>query len=198
MGGWEPDSIYFDQDKLYQWCCRGENCPYCNIMNGRIYKLDVYITSTVYPGFHQNCDCYLKEVPAGTKESDLDIFGSALNMRNNAWLSALFGDFENLWIPNYLAQPSEFLSFAKPGMTARQAMALLKKAESKKFGMFKNYGFPFSTSYSWTVFRNANADLYKTFDQLLTSWRGTFPKPAPLRPVPPAQTYHNTLYNLGR
>ena len=60
-------------------------------MEGRVYTLDVLMTSGVYPGFHKGCNCYIVEVPQDTLISDLDIFGSALNMRNNSWLNALFG-----------------------------------------------------------------------------------------------------------
>jgi hypothetical protein len=115
----EPINIYQDQDKKYQWHTRGENCPYCDAMDGRIYTLDTYATSGVYPGFHKGCDCYAVEVPQDTELSDLDIFGSALNMRNNSWLNVLFGQWENIWLPGYFTNAQTILSNAKPGMTRR-------------------------------------------------------------------------------
>lgn len=190
-----PPSLYFDQNKLYQWVCRGENCSFCNLMEGRVYKLDVYITSTVYPGFHKHCDCRLKEVPDGTPESDLDIFGSALNMNNEGWFEALFGDWDNLWMPGYITQPAELLKFAQPGMTAREAIIALN--EQNKTGMFKNYGGVGDIFMGWNVWHNANLDLYQSFEDVITSIVGTIPKPAPLKPVAPVQSYHNTIYNLG-
>jgi len=197
MGGWGPGDIYFDQDTKYQWKTRGENCHFCDIMEGRIYTLDTYSTSSIYPGFHRNCDCYLIKVDQTAEESDMDIFGSALNMRNNAWIELFFGVRKDLWMPGYIEQPAELLAFAKPGMTAREAMQLLVNQDKTRFGMFKDFGFPGNIYYPWNVHRNVNLQ-YQNWDQLLTSWAGTFPKPAPVKPVLPAQTYHNTLWKTAR
>jgi hypothetical protein len=211
-----PSDIFDNfEEKKYQWKTRGENCPWCDIMEGRIYTLDVLITSSVYPGFHRNCNCYLVEVPQDSETSDMDIFGSALNMRNDGWLEALFGAWDTLWLPGWYANPHELLSFAKPGMTAGQALKLLN--QSYNFGMFTDYGFPANIYYSWNVNRNVNKSIFPAMPEILkdlyagakmlttggyisdviTGKSGLFIKPLPLKPLSPAQTYHNKTYSLG-
>lgn len=188
MGGWEPGLID-DLYKKYIWTTRGENCPLCDAMAGRVYELDVYITSTVYPGFHHGCDCYLKEVPGDTPQSDLDIFGSSLNMRNDGWLEALFGNTENIWWSLNVTLTREIMEISQPGMTAGQALALLRA--KNQTGIFTNYGGLFGgNSSGWSVWLSANPDLYKTFGEIWTSWFGTILKPKYPRPWLPSQTYH--------
>jgi hypothetical protein len=187
MGGWEPGLIE-DQYNLYQWVTRNTNtCPLCAAMEGRVYNLDVYITSTVYPGFHSHCDCYLRQVPAGTPESDLDIFGSSLNMRNDGWLEALFGNTENLWWAGNVLLTRQIMGVSEPGMTAGQALAALRS--KSKSGIFSDYTDIFGEP-SWSVFRSGSPDLYKSFLQIWTSLFGTLPKPRPVKPWLPSQTYH--------
>ena len=161
----EPINIYQDQDKKYQWHTRGENCPYCDAMDGRIYTLDTYATSGVYPGFHKGCDCYAVEVPQDTELSDLDIFGSALNMRNNSWLNVLFGQWENIWLPGYFTNAQTILSNAKPGMTAAEALKIANEAYN--FGMFTDYGFPGNIYYPWNVNMNVNKSTWRRTPDLL-------------------------------
>ena len=193
MGGWEPPLS--DYNRKFQWKTRGQNCAYCNIMDGRVYVLDVYISSTVYPGFHKHCNCYLSPVPDDTPTSDLDIFGSSLNMRNDSWLEALFGNWENLWLPNYITGPAEILSFSKPGMTMREVLEAFNARN--KTGIFTDYGGAGDVFAGWNVFHNANVDIYQSFGDILTSMVGGVPTPSPLKPPPPGQTYHDTIYNIG-
>jgi hypothetical protein len=210
-----PDNIYQDQEKKYQWRTRGENCPYCDAMEGRIYTLDVLMTSSVYPGFHKGCNCYLVEVPQETPMSDLDIFGTAFSMRNNSWLNILLGRWDDLWLPGYYTNAQAIFANAKPGMTAGEALKLANK--KRNYGMFKDYGFPGNILYSWNVFRNVNKknfipgpdllkDVYTGFKQLqsgeylatvITSKTGMFLSPPKLKPQSPIQTYQNKLYPLG-
>jgi len=213
--GWQPDNIYQDQDKKYQWKTRGENCPYCDAMEGRVYTLDVFMTSGVYPGFHKGCNCYIVEVPQETLMSDLDIFGSALNMRNNSWLNILLGNWQNLWLPGFYTNAQNIFNNAKPGMTAGEALQLANQDYS--FGIFTDYGFPGNIFYPWNTNRNVNKstwlpapdlikDIYAGFKQLqsgeylstvISGKSGLFISAPPLKPQSPAQTYHNTLYSHG-
>ena len=200
MSGYEPPILNYDVK--YQWCTKGANCAFCNIMAGRVYELDVYITSTVYPGFHPNCNCYLKMVDASTPTSDLDIFGSSLNLRNNSWLEMLFGNFINLWQPYNTNLTNQILSFSEPGITASEAMRRMRASQKNRFGMFKDNKGIFSSFESfgsgWNVWQSSTADVYQTFGDILTSITGLPATPAPLRPVSPLQSYHNTIWNLGR
>lgn len=210
--GWGPTNVYVQQDLKYQWRCRGENCPYCDAMDGRVYSLDVYMTSGVYPGFHKGCNCYLVQVPSYTLMSDLDIFGSALNMRNDSWLNALFGRWENLWVPGWYTNPHNLLSMAKPGTTAGEALALFNA--SYDFGMFTDYGFPGNMFYAWNTNKNVNKSSFRSFPEIakdiytgvkqmmtgeflasvLTSKIGLTLTVPQFKPLTPAQTYHNTYY----
>ncbi len=211
----QPDNIYQDQEKKYQWHTRGENCPYCDIMEGRTYTLDVLMTSGVHPGFHKGCDCYLVEVPQTTPMSDLDIFGSAFSMRNNSWLNILLGRWDDLWLPGYFTNAQSIFSNAKPGMTAGEALKLANQA--RDYGMFTDYGFPGNIFYTWNTHRNANKsswvpasnmlkDIYTGFKLLqsggylatvITSKSGLFLSAPKLKPKTPAQTYQNNLYFYG-
>lgn len=201
MSGFEPPLLNYNVK--YQWCTRGSNCHFCNIMDGRVYELDVYITSTVYPGFHPNCDCYLNMVDDSTPTSDLDIFGSSLNMRNDSWLEMLFGNFNNLWQPYNISLTNQILSFSEPGMTASEAMRRMRKSQKdNRFGMFKDNKGIFSSFESfgsgWNTWQSSSSpDVYQTFGDLLTSAFGLKPAARELRPTIPAQSYHNTIYNLG-
>jgi len=212
---WEPQNIFQDQDKKYQWHTRGENCPYCDAMEGRIYTLDVYMTSGVYPGFHKGCNCYMVEMPSDTQMSDLDIFGSALNMRNEGWLAALFGRWDRLWIPGWYTNPHNLLANATPGMTASEALRLANQART--YGMFEDYGFPGNIFYPWNTNRNVNKSSWRPAADLLrdiyagvrllqtggymatviSGKSGLFLTPPALKPLSPAQTYHNNTYSLG-
>ena len=211
--GWEPNNIYQDQEKKYQWHCRGENCPYCDAMEGRVYSLDVLMTSGVYPGWHKGCNCYVTEVPQYTLMSDLDIFGSALNMRNNSWLNALFGLWENLWVPGYITNADNIFANAKAGMTAGEALKIFN--QSVNYGMFKDYGFPGNVFYPWNTNRNVNnwtpaidvvKDIFTGLRQLISGeylptvitggGSGLFLEPAQFIVPEPVQTYHNT-YDRG-
>ena len=214
MGG-QPDNIYQDQDKKYQWKTRGENCPYCDMMEGRTYTLDTLMTTGVYPGFHKGCNCYVVEVPQDTELSDLDIFGSALNMRNNSWLNILFGNWENLWMPGFYTNAQSIFSHAKPGTTAGEALRLAN--QDYGFGMFADLGFPGNIFYPWNTNRNVNKsswrpvpdllkDVYAGVKQLqsggymatvLSGKGGLFIAAPQLKPLSPAQTYHNKSYSLG-
>ena len=184
-------------------------------MEGRVYTLDTLMTSGVYPGFHKGCNCYVVEVPQETELSDLDIFGSALNMRNNSWLNALFGLWDNLWLPGYYTNAQSIFSHAKPGMTAGEALRLAN--QDYNFGMFTDYGFPGNIYYPWNVNRNVNKsswalvpdllkDVYAGVKQLqageylatvISGKSGLFIQAPQLKPLSPAQTYHNKTYTLG-
>lgn len=162
--GWEPTEIYWEFENKFQWCTRGENCPYCDMMDGRVYQLEVYDVSGVYPGFHEGCDCYLKRVPNDTLESDLDIFGSALSLRNNSWFEALWGK-SNLWLPGWYTNPHALLEFAKPGMTAGEALHAYNAQDF--FGIFGDQGFPYNLAYVSNAWKAADKNRFVSQFELL-------------------------------
>ena len=91
-----------DLEQLYQWTTRGENCPMCNALRGRVYSQDMWMSSSVYPGFHRNCDCYLKKVDADTPISDPDFFGMDLSLLSETLNPTFLGGALRLhWDPNY-------------------------------------------------------------------------------------------------
>lgn len=211
---WEPE--LFDQNNKYQWCTRGENCPICNALSGRVYILDVYITASIYPGsIHPNCDCYLKQMPPDTPESDRDIFGSMLNMRNDGWLEFLFNNPSNTWWPFNTTITRALMKYSLPGMTAFQSLQAYIKDQNT--GMFKDYGF-FTTSseFSWNMFKNINPDvfqtigkilkdiytglislktgtiLYETLPPMITGLAGLYPVRTTLKAIMPSTSYNNT------
>ena len=169
--GWEPEDIYWEFENKFQWCTRGENCPYCDMMEGRVYELDVFITSGVYPGFHQGCDCYLKQVSIETPQSDLDIFGSGLNMRNNAWIEALWGKGD-LWLPGYITNSRQILQFAQPGMTAGEALKAYNAQDF--FGIFGDQGFPYNLSYVTNAWKATQDEKFEPLFELIKKIPGEF------------------------
>ena len=211
---WEPE--LFDQNNKYQWCTRGSNCPLCNALEGRVYILDVYITASVYPGsIHPNCDCYLKQMPSGTPESDRDIFGSMLNMRNDGWLEFFFNNPNNTWWPFNTTITRALMKYSLPGMTAFQALQAYIKSQNT--GIFVDYGFGTKNQdFSWNTFKNVTADVYQTIGNLLkdiynsyldlnsgkiiyktmppmiTGFKGMFPNSVSLKAVMPSISYNNT------
>ena len=69
-----------DLNQPLMWVTRGENCPICNSMAGRVYSKDMWMSAGIWPGFHQNCDCLLKKVPYDSTLSNPDIFGMDLDL----------------------------------------------------------------------------------------------------------------------
>ena len=136
-------------------------------------------------------------------------------MRNNSWLNILFGNWENLWLPGYYSTVQNLLSKSTPGMTAGEALKLA--TEEYDHGMFKDYGFPGNMVYTWNTNRNVNksswrpaADLLKDIyagvrelqtggylASVISGKGGLFIQAPQLKPLSPAQTYHNKTYSLG-
>jgi hypothetical protein len=195
MAGWEPPLLNpGDANKKYQWMTRGENCPMCQAMAGRVYYIHVYVDSTVYPGFHANCDCYLKEVDILTPQSDMDIFGSSFNTHYDGWLELLFNNPSNLWWAYNVELTRNIMKYSQPGMTAAQSIQAMQANQPK--GIVNSFGYLGQVDMSWNVWRTASPDLYMTLDKWLTSMPGMFLKPIPIKPVLPTQSYHNPIYNL--
>jgi hypothetical protein len=193
MPGWEP-GLTEDANKKYQWMTRGENCPLCDAMAGRVYYLHVYIDSTVYPGFHPNCDCYLKEVDILTPQSDLDIFGSSFNAHYDSWLELLFNNPANIWWAYNVELTRDIMRYSQPGMTASQSIKAMETAKPK--GIFNSYGYLGKLDMSWNVFRTVSPDINITIDKFFTSNPGLSLKPYVVKPVLPTQSYHNPLYHI--
>jgi hypothetical protein len=110
----EPAGIILDNPDtragatLYRWATRGWNCPICQIMSNRIYRLD-YWQNTVMPGFHPHCDCSLVPQMEGAVESDHDLFNPDFwwwNPITDSWEKI----FQHRW--NWLAGMAEDMARA--------------------------------------------------------------------------------------
>jgi hypothetical protein len=140
----------------YQWKTRGENCPICNSLAGRVYTYDTWISASVLPGFHLHCNCYLEQVSAGTPESSLDIFGTDLrSLLDNKYFLGI-NWFNNDWIPynQYFATRLTNL-VQQTGMTLGEAMKSLN--DSDREGLFFKAKAPLLDQFfQWRVFRTLN------------------------------------------
>jgi len=135
-------------------------------------------------------------MPDDTPQSDLDIFGSSLNMRTDSWLEMFFGNWDYLWMPGNVMLTRDMISFSQPGMSAPEAFEAFQAQD--KTGQFTDYGFGSGMQdMSWNVWRNVNEDIYQTFGDLLTSLLGLIAGPKRLYPYFPTQTYHNPFYSFS-
>jgi len=193
---WRPDvdpdsfelipevSMEYMQRK-FRWMTRGQNCPLCQFMRGRVYTMDTFYSSGFYPGFHHGCDCYLTPVGDDVPISNLDIFGDSLNLMANdiRWFFGLF-NYDPDWKP-YNAFFTELITEeAKAGGTLRDIMRRLKrKIKSGAFILDYMFGF------EWNVYRTA-----QHMQGVDGSWGGSMwvnfgVSPEDLAPKMPYQTY---------
>lgn len=144
-----------DLNQLLQWTTRGENCVMCNSLRGRVYSYDTWMSAGVWPGFHQNCDCYLKKVDASTPVSDLDFFGTDLPLLAET-INPVFGPFRLHWDPNYkpysIYMTEEItkthLSYGA-GLPIGQVLKMMKNSWQ---GFFKRSNI-YDNFFIWRVFR---------------------------------------------
>lgn len=75
---WDPGADYSSFNELktsYMWMTRGDNCPVCNYLSGRIFSMDFWQSYAMPGKIHTNCDCYLQRVKDGVPDSVMDVFG---------------------------------------------------------------------------------------------------------------------------
>ena len=175
-------SSWDDLQKKYQWRTRGENCSICNAMAGRVYTYDTWISSSVLPGFHLHCNCYLVQVSQDYPESDKDIFGSDIEtMLDNKYFFSL--NFFNNWQPYNLYLAGAVDRAMNDGYTLREAVNSALKydlgAGLKSFPQKIWNKFP-----QWRVFRSLQESIDGTLTTTLT------PSVTTPAPASPKSSYH--------
>ncbi len=145
-----------DLKQLLQWTTRGENCPMCNALRGRVYAYDMWMSAGVWPGFHLNCDCYLKKVGADTPVSDPDFFGADLNLLSET-LNINFGNFLRLhWDPNYRSfawYMAEQITQAHLAYGSENSISQILKLMKNDFQGFFKRSTLFDNFFIWRTFR---------------------------------------------
>ena len=115
----DPETLWYK----YQWRTRGENCSICDALDGRVYIMDRWYSSGLMPGFHLNCDCYLKLVGKITgpgssiPESDPDIFGDINLLGDNI----LGGFLDPSWQPYNVLFTEQISGMAQQGYSLHEA-----------------------------------------------------------------------------
>lgn len=188
---WEPGLNDFE--KKYQWMTFGENCQICDMMRGRVYTLDFFVSTGFYPGFHEHCDCQLWPVPDDTPESDREDFGSYVN----TYLGFFGSLFSKTWRPYNLFILDEFMRATPEGGTIKDALSAFN-SDSKGSGYIKNLGW-FHALRDPAVKLWQSVKIYESINGYFTSEEGLQLRPRPLRPYFPYSTYKipnfSSLYN---
>ena len=160
--------------QLLQWCTRGENCPTCDSLRGRVYTYDTWMSAGVWPGFHLNCDCYLKKVGVGYRVSDLDFFGTDLNLLS-ATINPNIGWLKFHLDPSYKPYSwymTEQITQAHITYGAELSIGeVLKKMRDDWQGFFKRSTF-YDNFFIWRTFRTIKH--FQNIDDDLTGqawWR---------------------------
>jgi len=146
-----PNPLGDLQQKL-KWMTRGENCSMCNSLRGRVYTYDTWMSSSVWPGFHMNCDCYLKKVDADTTLSDLDFFGTDLHLLADTINPIPFIHWDPNYEPFSWHMTNEIMNAHLAYGSDMRIGDVLKKMNTEFVGFFKRSKI-FDNFYRWRVFR---------------------------------------------
>jgi len=144
-----------DLNRLLMWNTHGENCAMCNSLRGRVYSYDMWASSGVWPGFHLNCDCTLKQVDADTPTSDPDFFGTDLNLLSET-INWDWGPFRLHWDANF--QPyswymTQQIKDAHLTYGAQESIGdVLRKMKDQFLGFFKRSDV-WDNFFIWRTFR---------------------------------------------
>lgn len=185
MGNWE------DLQVKYMWMTRGENCPICDAMAGRVYTYDTWISAGITPGFHLGCNCYLKKMAESVPLSSMDVFGSDFDiMLDNHYFLSL--NFNVGWLPynRYLTGQIQ-QSQMESGSSIGEAIKAL--TQNNKSGAFNSSLYSvWSQFFSWRVFRTLklNQSIDGTWSSSLT------PQAVTPKALYPGQTYRYTYLQL--
>ena len=169
----------------------------CETMRGRVYPLDVFVSSGFYPGFHNHCDCSLRRVDPETPDSPMDLFPDyfVTNL-------GMFGSFINRGWKNYnVFILDEFMRATKNGETINDAIARFKAGDlddgsilpyPKWKSILESLGM-----YGWFVQMRDMDSRLKVYVNMFEGITGDYsgpsgitPKPEVLRPVLPDQSYY--------
>lgn len=180
--------------RKFQWNCWGENCPVCESMRGRVYTYDHWYSAGVLPGFHLNCNCTLKEVSAEHPLSDLDFFGTDLQLLSDSY-SGWF-----LLAKNYLPYNLRFTrditaTAAARALSIPEAVKFLWDTRRKRSGFFFGSGIQSPAFFNWRTFRTLQT--FQEFDNSRAARVGLPPKRKPLKPYRPISRY-SSYYRKNR
>jgi len=180
----DPQTLFYK----YQWRTRGQNCDMCNALDGRVYKMDRWFSSGLMPGFHLNCDCYLKLVGkiegpgSDIPESDLDIFGDM-----NLYGDNIFGGLlDPSWQPYNVLFTDQITGLAEQGYSLQEAFNHLlgefgAQANNLLSGIYSDF-------MQWSVFAQLQ-NFFNANNNIIT----TPYNPLPANPLPnlPVNTNNN-------
>lgn len=163
-------TVFGDLNRLLKWCTRGENCTMCNSLRGRVYTYDMWASSGVWPGFHLNCDCYLKPVDAGTPTSDPDFFGTDLNLLSETLNFDLLGALRLHLDANYQVSSwymTQQIKEAHLTYGAKLSIGeVLRRMKDQFQGFFKRSGI-WDQFFVWRTFRTV-----QHFEQIDGGYKG--------------------------
>lgn len=185
-------------NKKMMWCTRGSNCSICDSMAGRVYTFDRWQSAGVFPGFHLNCNCYLKTVEFDTPESDLDIFGGMDNefMLQSKWFFTIFDlDTFRTDVPyNYRMTRAIEKTMVETGLPIAQAMKSMTDRTIGDGGIFNKPRFYIHKNFfQWRVHRTLRVNSGAN-DSL---WSDLSVRTKTLRPYFPWQTHRYFYYRGG-
>ncbi|MDO9546634.1 MAG: hypothetical protein Q7J07_07790 [Pelolinea sp.] len=143
-----------DLNTRMQWTTRGENCTMCDALRGRVYTYDMWMSASVWPGFHINCNCYLKPVGDEITLSDPDFFGMDIPLHLNSWFSpfAAILQFNRGWQPGALTTLQEIEQAHKLYGTGVPIGQVLKRMRNDFEGFFKRSTI-WDNFFQWRVLR---------------------------------------------
>jgi hypothetical protein len=152
---YQPINPMGNLQQRLMWCTKGQNCGICDSLEGRVYTYDMWMSAGVWPGFHVNCDCYLKMVGETYVLSDPDFFGTDLNLLSDT-INPLFFLFRLHWDPNYVPH-SWYMTdeIIKAHLQMGKELSIgevLKKMKTQFLGFFKRSQL-FDNFFRWRTFR---------------------------------------------
>ncbi len=178
-----------------QWVTRGENCPICDSLRGRIYTYDMWMSAGVWPGFHLNCDCDLRKVDDDSPTSDPDFFGTDLNLMMET-INPFYFLFKLHWDPNYLPfswyMTDQIMNSHLTYGAGLPIGEVLKKMRNEFVGFFKRSTF-FDNFFIWRTFRTV-----QHFQNIDDTYSGYLPPIIRKRPrkTPSPNLYFSSIHNL--
>ena len=143
-----------DINQLYKWCTRGSNCPICDALRGKVYSMDIWMSCGVWPGFHLNCDCYLKKV-FYEPMSDLDFFGDTLFLLGHTVNpgNLLFRlHYDPNWEPYNISLSKQIIGAHMKWGSGLSIGEVLKRLRDSWIGFFKRSEI-WNNFFQWRVFR---------------------------------------------
>lgn len=197
-----PNPFMPDLTTMLMWMTRGENCSICDSLRGRVYGYDTWMSAGVWPGFHLNCECYLKDVSEQEYQvSDLDFFGTDLALLSDT-INPNISFLKFHLNPNYKPYSwymTESITEAHIKFGSEKSIGeVLKLMRDDFVGFFKRSTF-YDNFFIWRTFKTIQH--YQKIDDDLTGtqwWRENFFKRLGFRDFnyyfPPHKYKHNYTY----